>query len=61
MQVGQSLPLESEPKRRAADLRRPIHHHEGGAFRVRHETLGYNLRHDPVGVVDALAPRKRWA
>ena len=54
--VGERMSVRrSPPKRRAADLRRPLHDDEAGALQVLHKALGDDLRHDLVGVVDALA------
>ena len=43
------------PQRRAADVRRPLHHHKARALEVLDKPPCDDLRHDLVGVVDALA------
>ena len=49
-----ALAFISSPERCGADFRRPLHDDEAGALKVLHKPPGDDLRHDLVGVVDAL-------
>jgi len=49
-------PLESTPKRCAANNRRSFHDDKAGALKILHKAFGDNLGHDLVGVVHALRP-----
>ncbi len=46
---------QSPPEGRGADLRRPLYDDGTGALQTLHKPLGHDLRHDLVGVVDAVA------
>jgi hypothetical protein len=47
--------LKPTPQRCGSDLWPPCHDDEAGALQMLHKAFGDNLRHDLVGVVDALA------
>ena len=54
-----ALAFVSSPERCGADFRRPLHDDEAGALKVLHKPPGDDLRHDLVGVVDALPALNR--
>jgi hypothetical protein len=53
---GESSALKPPSDSASAGGRRPLHDHESGALQMLDEALGDNLRHELVGVVDALPP-----